>query len=111
MMLKHNLSCDNLRSVAEGKTISIEFRNLMADYQLIANYYRLKARNVLDNIIPLLRPKYQLSLEMIYSLYYQIFERINIESGDFSEAELNPTPNEVKSRIQKTIDNFKPLLK
>ena len=106
MLLKHDLTCDNLRSVAEGKTMPVEFRNLMSDYYLIADYYRLKARKVLDNIIPLLKPKYQLSLEMINSLYYQIFERINISSGDFSEIELNPTAAEVKNRINSTIDNF-----
>ncbi len=111
MLLKHNLNGDELRAVAEGKTISIEFRNLMSDYQAIADYYRLKARNVLDIIIPLLQPKYQLSLKMIYSLYYQIFERIDIESGNFAEAELNPTGDEVKSRIKQTIDNFTALLK
>jgi len=110
MLLKHELNCENLRSVAEGKLIPSEFRNLMADYQSIANYYRLKARKVLDNIIPLLQPKYQLSLEMIYSLYYQIFDRIDIESGNFAEAELNPTGDEVKNRIKQTIDNFTPLL-
>ncbi len=110
MLLKHNLNCDDLRSVAEGNSIPLEFRNLMADYQSIANYYRLKARKVLDNIIPLLQPKYQLSLEMIYNLYFQIFERINIESGNFTKAELNPTGDEVKNRIKQTIDNFTPLL-
>lgn len=107
---QYDLSREDLYNVAEGKLISSSFRNLMADYVSITDYYRLRARKVLDNTIPLLEPKYQLSLEMIYSLYYQIFERINIESGNFSEGELNPDPNEIKNRIQKTIDNFKPLV-
>ena len=111
ILLNHNLTRDNLRSVAEGKLISSKFRHLMADYVSFTDYYRLKARHELDNVIPLLQPKYQLSLEMIYSLYFQIFERINIRSGNFSEAELNPTGDEIKSRIAQTIDNFRPLLK
>jgi len=111
MLIKHNLTPDNLRSVAEGGLIPSEFRHLMADYWSITDYYRLKARQKLDKIIPLLLPKYQLSLEMIYSLYLQIFERINIESGDFTKAELNPTGDEIKNRIEQTIANFRPFLK
>jgi len=107
--LKQNhLTRKDLYCVAEGKPISSSFRNLMADYFSITDYYRLKARLVLDDTIPLLEPKYQLSLEMIYNLYYQIFERINVDSGDFSESELNPDPNEVKNKIQQTVDNFSP---
>ncbi len=111
MLIKHNLTRDDLCSIADGNSIPLSFRNLMADYVSFADYYRLKARKVINNIIPILRPKYQLSLEMIYSLYNQIFERINIESGNFAEAELNPNPEEVKIRIQQTIDNFSPFLK
>lgn len=111
MLIKHNLTCDNLWSFAKGKAVPSTFRDLMADYVSIADYYRLKARIVLDDIIPLLQPKYQLSLEIIYSLYCQIFERINIKSGNFSETELNPTGDEIKRRIDQTIDNFTPLLK
>lgn len=111
MLLKHYLTRDNLKSVAKGEPISFEFRNLMADYLSLADYYRRKARKKLDNIIPLLQPKYQLSLEIIYSLYNQIYKRIIIESGNFSESELNPAGDEIKSRIAQTIDNFKPVIR
>lgn len=110
MLVKHNLTREDLRSVAEGELISSRFRNLMADYLSILDYYRLKARQVLDNVIPLLQPKYQLSLEMIYNLYFQIYEKINIDSGNFSKFELNPTSEEVKGRITQTINNFAPLI-
>ncbi len=109
-LVQHNLTRENLRAVAEEKSISSSFRNLMADYYSITDYYRLKARRVLDSTIPFLEPKYQLSLEMIYSLYYQIFERINVESGKFSKIELNPSADEVKNRIEQTIEIFEPLV-
>ncbi len=111
LMARHNLTGDNLRSIAEGKPIPSSFRKLMKDYVSITDYYRLKARKVIDSIIPLLQPKYQLSLEIIYNLYSQVFERINVESGSFTETELNPSPGEVKNRIQQIIDNFSPSLK
>ncbi|HHI02285.1 MAG TPA: hypothetical protein ENL22_02040 [candidate division Zixibacteria bacterium] len=111
LMARHNLTGDNLRSIAEGKPIPSSFRKLMKDYVSIIDYYRLKARKVIDSIIPLLQPKYQLSLEIIYNLYSQVFERINVESGSFTETELNPSPGEVKNRIQQIIDNFSPSLK
>ncbi|RKX23306.1 MAG: hypothetical protein DRP51_00755 [Candidatus Zixiibacteriota bacterium] len=111
LMARHNLTGDNLRSIAEGKPIPSSFRKLMKDYVSIIDYYRLKARKVIDSIIPLLQPKYQLSLEIIYNLYSQVFERINVESGSFTETELNPNPGEVKNRIQQIIDNFSPSLK
>jgi hypothetical protein len=35
-----------------------------------------------------------------------VFERINLESGTFTSSELNPTPEETKERVLKTIMNF-----
>jgi hypothetical protein len=64
---------------------------------------------VLNLFLPMLQPKYQLSLKMIYSLYLQIFERIDPERGVFTESELNPSPEEVKARVIRTINDFSPV--
>jgi hypothetical protein len=36
-----------------------------------------------------------------------VFERINIDSGKFTAEELNPSPEEIKDRVYKTILDFK----
>ena len=105
---KYNLSVEMLHDAACGAPIPNSFRHLIAEYKKIADYYRTRARVVLDSILPSMKPRYQLSLEMIYSLYLQIFERIDSENGNFSESELNPSSEEIKARIDRTISNFPP---
>ena len=46
----------------------------------------------------MLQPRYRLSLEMIYQLYLQIFERIDPQQGTFTGAELQPEPAEIDRR-------------
>ncbi len=53
-----------------------------------------------------MEPRYQLSLEIIFSLYLMVFERINVEKGDFTSYELNPTSEETKNRVYETIIKF-----
>ncbi len=83
-------------------------RKVVAEYRRLADYYRLRARIKIDSLKPVLEPRYQLSLELIYQLYFQIFERIDPEIGTFVTAELNPTPSEVKACIDLTLNNFTP---
>jgi phytoene/squalene synthetase len=111
MLSKYNLTYRDLRRTAEGAPVTDSFRRLMGEYRRIANYYRLKARQVLDKIMPLIAPKSQLSLEMIYGLYSQVFERIDPEKGGFSKADLNPNPEEIRKQIKLIIDNFRPFSK
>lgn len=103
---KHQLSKNDLQVVAKGGPIPDNFRDLMQEYFQFAGYYQKAARKKVDSILPHLNPQYQLSLEIIYQLYSQIYERVNIKTGDFSETELQPAPDEVKSRIDKTIAGF-----
>ena len=107
-LTQFNLTQLDLRSVAEGGTIGPDFRSLMGRYHTFAEYYQKLARKKVDEILPLLEPPYQLSLEMIYQLYSQIFERIDVKNGSFTENELLPAPDEVKSRINRTIERFQP---
>ena len=72
-------------------------------YKRAADRYRRMARIRIDSIKPELEPRYALSLEIIYSLYQQIFERINPTSGTFTGDELNPSEAEIKTRIEATI--------
>jgi len=75
----------------------------MKEYRSLAEEYRNTARVTLDELK--LEPRYALSLEIIYNLYLQIFERIDVD-GKFTTSELNPLPEEVKQRIDVTISSF-----
>jgi hypothetical protein len=83
------------------------FRNLIRHYHILADEYRMKTCDIIKKIEPLLEPRYQLSLEIIFDLYQMVFERIDLENGKFTTEELNPTPEETKMRVLKTIMNFK----
>ncbi len=106
IMATHKLSRASLKRVAHGEPIGDNFRDLMRQYRGLAEFYQKKARRMIDLTLPALKPRYQLSLEMIYSLYSQIFERIDPDNGRFTGAELNPSPEEIQARIDQTIARF-----
>ena len=106
LVSENELNPQLLKEIAAGSKISLSFRNLMGQYYTFAEYYRRKARQMIDKISVYLEPRYQLSLEIIYSLYLQIFERIDVTNGRFTTAELCPLPEEVQNRINLTISSF-----
>ncbi|MFC1967966.1 squalene/phytoene synthase family protein [Chloroflexota bacterium] len=106
LMTENGLNQQLLKEIATGSKISPGFRTLMEKYYDFAEYYRHKARLAMDRMSAYLEPRYQLSLEIIYSLYLQIFERIDILNGRFTTAELCPLPEEVQNRIKLTVSSF-----
>ncbi len=82
------------------------FRAMIREYCALADEYRIKTREIIGRISPLMEPQYQLSLEIIFDLYLLVFERINVEKGSFTSFELNPTPEETRERVYKTILQF-----
>jgi phytoene/squalene synthetase len=105
---KYRLTRHDLKEVAWGHLVSNNFRNLISEYYNLADTYRLKTYDIIKKIRPLLEPRYQLSLEVIFELYLMVFERIDIRNGKFTTEELNPTPEETKKRVYDTIMSFKP---
>jgi phytoene/squalene synthetase len=106
LVAENGLNQQLLKEIASGGKINPGFRNLMEKYYNYAEYYRRKARLTLDKISADLESRAQLSLEIIYSLYLQIFERIDVLNGTFSTAELCPLPEEVQNRIKLTVSSF-----
>ena len=96
----------DLRSIAEGGQIDSNARKLFEQYYRFTSYYRKKARNTVDEILPLLTPRYQLSLEIIYALYDQIYQKIDVKNSHFTQSELLPSTEEVKSQIDSTVSKF-----
>ena len=72
----------------------------------MADKYRRETYDMIREIRPSLGPRYQLSLEIIFNLYQMVFERIDVEKGKFTAAELNPTSDEIKERVFRTINDF-----
>lgn len=100
------LTVDDLARAAQSGEITPQLRQLMTRYCAMADYYRQKARHQLDLIGPHLTERYRLSLEILYSLYSQIWERIEPVHGEFTASALNPSPEEIQVRIDKTIRSF-----
>lgn len=108
LVLKHGLTRHKLRAIAEGAAITPNFRELMREYTGLAAQYKSDTWSVLQEIKPLLQPRYQLSLEIIFSLYLMIFDKIDIDNGKFTAEELNPTPEETREQVLSVIRQFTP---
>jgi phytoene/squalene synthetase len=106
LILKNNLTRKDLTDFAHGRPVNDDFRNLISVYLTLADQYRLKTYDQIKMISPLLQPRYQLSLEIIFALYLMVFERIDIHHGKFTTEELNPTPDETRQRVHEVIMKF-----
>jgi phytoene synthase len=107
LIIKYGLSRNKMLEFAHGKPVDKHFRNLIHHYYELADEYRIKTYDIIKEIRPLLEPRYQLSLEIIFDLYLMVFERIDLENGKFTTEELNPTPEETSHRVYETIINFR----
>jgi phytoene/squalene synthetase len=108
---ENGLTRDELVKIARGKVISEGFRRLINEYYIVADEYRQKTYDCIRSIWPFMEPRYQLSLEIIFELYLMVFERIDINKGSFTTQELNPSAEESRQRVYRTIMNSKTLKK
>ncbi len=106
LIRKNGLNRNMLREFADGKPVSQKFRNLIKEYYLRADEYRKTTHDIIKKIRPLHEPRYQLSLEIIFDLYLMVFERIDLKNSKFTTEELNPTSEETRDRVYRTILNF-----
>ncbi len=106
VMERNGLTPADLRKIAEGSHILTGFRRMIAEYYTLAGTYRKKTFQVINQIAPFLEPRYQLSLQVIFSLYLMVYERISPERSNFTAAELNPTPEEIRKRVYETMVSF-----
>ncbi|MCU0409624.1 MAG: squalene/phytoene synthase family protein [Bacteroidales bacterium] len=107
LIVRHGLSRRLLREFAEGKAVDDRFRSLIGEYMNLADTYRQETYDIITEIAPLLEPRYQLSLHIIFELYLMVYERIDTRRGLFTTSELNPTPLETRQRVLDTILKFK----
>jgi phytoene/squalene synthetase len=107
LIAAHSLTRADLRRAAETGRVPDSLRELFRRYCSLADYYRGRARMILDRLPDSMAPRYRLSLEVIYGLYGLVFERVDPSTGTFSEKELNPSPDEIRVRLQGIIAAFK----
>lgn len=106
IVTKNHLTRKHLREFAEGRPVNDDFRNIVRELYAVAGEHRQKTLDIIEKIKPLLEPKYQLSLDVIFNLYMMVFERIDLDKGTFTTEELNPTPEETAKRVYETIMKF-----
>ncbi len=106
LIKKNDLDRQKLLQIAKGAPVTAGFRELVRELYLTADKYRLETYRIIEEISPLLESRCQLSLEIIFALYLMVFERIDIENGQFTTQELNPTSAEIKERVWQTIVKF-----
>ena len=106
LMRKHGLNRHDLKEIAWGHPVSDGFRNLIREYCSLAEKYLHKTHEMINNIRHYHESRYQLSLEIIFTLYLMVFEKIDVKNSSFTTEELNPTPEETRERVYETIMAF-----
>ena len=106
LIAKYGMDRQQLLYMAKGGQITDGFRKMIHDLYKVADSYRSETYRMIKEIRPLLEPRSQLSLEIIFALYLMVFERIDIEKGTFTSKELNPTWQEIKERVGQVIERF-----
>ncbi len=103
---KYSLTPSDLKNIADGSPIPDSFRKMMKEYYLQAQFYGAQTLMVLDKIASRVKGRYFLSLQIIFNLYQQIFNRIDTLNGSFTKEELNPTPLEIKQSVMEVIGKY-----
>jgi phytoene/squalene synthetase len=106
-MVRNGITAGDLKEMGNGAPISAGFRAMIREYMEMADKYRNETNQVIREIWPSLEPRYRLSLQIIFNLYLMVFERIDPEKGNFTGIELNPTPAEIRTRVESTILSFR----
>jgi phytoene synthase len=106
LIAKYGMNRQQLLFMAKGGQITDGFRSLIRELYEVADIYRERTLEMIQQIKPLVEPRSQLSLEIIFDLYLMVFERIDIGHGTFTATELNPTWQEIKERVGMVIERF-----
>lgn len=109
LIAKYGMNRQQLLFMAKGGQITDGFRSMIRELIEVADIHRARTLEMIHRIKPLVEPRSQLSLEIIFALYLMVFERIDIENGAFSTEELTPTWLEIKERVGQVIERFEEL--
>jgi phytoene/squalene synthetase len=96
---KYNLNPDDLKLIANGGTLAPSFRNVVREYLELARKYEEETLQEIEKLSKILNGRNLFSLHVIYHLYKQVYKRIDVEHGNFTSVELNPTPRENREAV------------
>lgn len=99
ILKKNKLLPSDLKEIANGSPVTQSFRNVVKEYYDLAQKYGEQTLHEIQNLSSRLDKRYLFSLHVIYNLYKHVFDRIDIENGNFTGKELNPTPLEIRDRV------------
>lgn len=105
ILQKNSLKPEDLKEMANGSPITNNFRQVISWYMEQAEHYRLETEKAIESITPFLNQRYLLSLKVIYNLYLQVYNRIDIKNSNFTTTELNPSNEEIKQNVLQIINN------
>jgi len=108
LLAEQSLSLTDLAAIARTGRPTQPFRLLIRRYLYLAEYYRRRARATVDRLLPLLEPRYQLSLEIIYGLYLLTYQQIEPNRGNFASEDTNVLPEQLQARIEQVVSAFVP---
>lgn len=106
LIQKYGLSRMDLKEMADGAKIKNGFRDMIREYLKLADKYRQETVFMINRISPVLENRYRLSLHIIFNLYLMVYERIDVDKGNFTVEELNPTSDEIRERVNQTIIGY-----
>ncbi len=96
---KNNLLPSDLKDIAKGSPIPASFRNVIAEYHELARKYQQETLQEIHTLAGSMGSHDLFSLNLIYHLYKHVYDRIDVEGGDFTRLELNPTPMEIRDLV------------
>ena len=109
VLAKNDLLPSDLKEMANGHPVTDSFRNVVREYYQLARIYEEQTLKEIRKLKNKLGDRYLLSLHIIYHLYKQVFDRIDIETGSFTSSELNPSPMEIREKVLEIISDWKTL--
>jgi phytoene synthase len=95
----NGLTPKDLKQIAADGDIPEGFRNVIRFYKEQAEIYRKQTVQQIENLKGIVNGRYMKSLEIIYNLYLSIYDRIDVEHGDFTKDELIPSNEEIIAMV------------
>lgn len=106
ILMENQLDPADLKEIAHSGSVPDSFRRVIRTYYDHARKYEIRTRETLQKIAAMLDGQNLMSLHVIYNLYKMVFDRIDIEHGDFSGRELNPAPREIKDKVFEIVSSW-----
>ena len=104
ILSRYNLRPEDLKAIAHGAPVTDSFRSVIRDYMDYAQLWGARTLLEIGKLENTVKGRYLLSLHIIYNLYLQVFNRIDVDHGSFTTRELNPTMEEIRQNVMNVLE-------